>query len=105
MSIINHPGDGNYPPRPSIRRRLTFDAGELIVGLILVIAVGYGLYFWLVRRVVVGTDQVLVLLRKDGSRSLPNDQVIVPSPPPPGDPAYAQWEKQYGDCNGILEQD
>src|SRR5580658_5612782 len=107
MSIINHPSDDNDFNRrrqPPPRRPFNFDTGTRLIGLILAVAVGYGLYFWLVRRVVVGPDQVLVLLRKDGTRSLPNDQVIVPRPPPPGDASYAQWESQYGDCNGILEQ-
>src|SRR5579871_5630679 len=45
-------------------------------------------------------------MKKDGSRSLPGDQIIIPRPPDrEKDPsAYAQWEKEYGDCNGILEQ-
>jgi regulator of protease activity HflC (stomatin/prohibitin superfamily) len=105
MSNFAHPSDGNIPHRqPPAHKPFNFDTTARLLGLILAIAVAYGLYFWLVRRVVVGNDQVLVLLRKDGSRSLPADQVIVPRPPPPGDPAYAQWEKQYGDCNGILEE-
>ena len=64
----------------------------------------YGGYFWLVRRVAVGPGQVLVLMKKDGSRSLPGDQVIVPAPDPKDLIKYAQWQKTYGDCNGILEQ-
>lgn len=63
----------------------------------------YGAYFWLIRREVVHRGQVLVLLKKNGSRSLAGDQVVIPRPPT--DKAqYAQWEKTYGDCNGILEQ-
>jgi regulator of protease activity HflC (stomatin/prohibitin superfamily) len=73
-----------------------------------VVAVGviYVAYFWCVRRVVVGPDEVLVLMKKNGSRSLPGDQIIVPRPPDQAkDPSgYAEWEKKYGDCNGILEQ-
>jgi len=66
----------------------------------------YVAYFWCVRRVVIGPDEVLVLLKKNGSHSLPGDQIIVPQPPDKAsDPsAYAKWEKEYGDCNGILEQ-
>jgi regulator of protease activity HflC (stomatin/prohibitin superfamily) len=66
----------------------------------------YGGYFWLVRRIVVGPGQVLVLLKKNGSRSLPGNQIIVPHPPDQKtDPdAYARWDKEYGDCNGMLEQ-
>lgn len=75
-----------------------------IIAIALVWAVGYGAYFWLVRRVVVGADQVLVLMKKDGTKSLPADQVIIPRPPAAGTAEYAQWEKQYGECNGIMEQ-
>jgi regulator of protease activity HflC (stomatin/prohibitin superfamily) len=37
---------------------------------------------------------------------LPGDQIIIPrAPDKTKDPSgYAAWEKQYGDCNGILEQ-
>src|SRR5581483_6263832 len=39
------------------------------------------------------------------ARSLPDNQIIIPRPPDPKDKAaYNQWEKKYGDCNGILEQ-
>src|SRR2546423_8964208 len=69
-----------------------------------VLVVGYFLYFWEVRRVVVPQNHVLVLLKKNGGRSLGGDQVIIPRPPAAGSPEYAEWEKQYGDCNGILEQ-
>jgi regulator of protease activity HflC (stomatin/prohibitin superfamily) len=63
-------------------------------------------YFWLIRRVVVGAGEILVLIRKDGTRTLGGDQIIVPRPPDATKDAsaYAQWEKDYGDCNGILEQ-
>lgn len=73
--------------------------------LILALGVGYGLYVWEVRRVVVDQGNVLVLLKKNGSKSLAGDQTIVPRPPTGGTKEeYAEWEKQYGDCNGILEQ-
>lgn len=79
--------------------------GPVIFGLILLLLVLYGGYFWFIRRVVVGPGQVLVLLKKDGSRTLPGDQIIIPRPPDRSDQAaYTEWEKQYGDCNGILEQ-
>jgi hypothetical protein len=63
-------------------------------------------YFWLIRRVVVGPGQVLVLLKKDGSRTLPNHQIVVPRAPDRATDSagYATWEKTYGDCNGIMEQ-
>jgi hypothetical protein len=55
---------------------------------------------------VVGPNQVLVLLRKDGTRSLPTDEVIVPRPA--GSEAepekFQKWKERYGDCNGIIEQ-
>lgn len=74
-----------------------------IVLLTLGATVGYGIYFWEIRRVVVPADHVLVLMKKDGSRTLPDGQVVIPRPPK--DPAaYAQWEKQYADVNGVLEQ-
>ena len=79
--------------------------GRTLVILILGALFIYGAYFWLVRRQVVHRGQVMVLLKKNGSRSLPGDQVIIPRAPSPSDQlAYDAWEKQYGDCNGILEQ-
>jgi regulator of protease activity HflC (stomatin/prohibitin superfamily) len=79
---------------------------RLLILLLLLCGVVYGSYFWLVRRVVVGPDEILVLIRKNGSRSLPKDQIIIPHPPDADkdEAGYAQWEKDYGDCNGILEQ-
>ncbi len=66
----------------------------------------YAAYFWLIRRVVVGPNEVMILIKKDGSRSLSGDQVIVPRAPDQQQDAaaYEAWEKDYGDCNGILEQ-
>lgn len=77
-----------------------------IVSILLAVAIIYGGYFWFVRRVVVGSGQVLVLLKKDGSQSLPGDQIVIPKPPDAekDQAAYDQWYTQYGDCNGILEQ-
>ncbi len=79
---------------------------KAIILLILAMGVVYLLYYWSVRRVVVGPDEVLVLMKKDGHRSLGGDQIIIPRPPDRDkDPAaYDAWEKEYGDCNGILEQ-
>jgi regulator of protease activity HflC (stomatin/prohibitin superfamily) len=103
----NSPGGGESPP-PAAHRNLGPRPGLLSVALLVVLglAVIYGTYFWLIRRAVVGPDEIMVLIRKDGSRSLPGDQIIVPRPPDAAaDPAgYATWQKQYGDCNGILEQ-
>ncbi len=79
-------------------------AWRKLVALGLALVLGYFLYYWEVRRVVVDQGHVLVLMKKNGSRSLPGDQVIVPRAPERGSPEYAKWEKEYGDCNGILEQ-
>src|SRR5207237_5618007 len=63
-------------------------------------------YFWMIRRVVVPAGKVLVLLKKDGSRSLPGDQIIVPAPPDQKiDPTgFEKWQNLYADVNGILEE-
>jgi regulator of protease activity HflC (stomatin/prohibitin superfamily) len=98
-------GGGGRFVRPSIPSFGGFFSPSGIFSLILAALVIYLGYFWLERRVVVHQGQVLVLIKKDGSRSLPGDQVVVPRPPAPADQAaYAAWEKEYGNCNGILEQ-
>lgn len=76
------------------------------VAVILAAAIIYGGYFWFVRRVVVGPDEVLVLMKKHGTRSLPGDEIIIPRmPDQKADAArYKQWKEKYGDCNGILEE-
>jgi regulator of protease activity HflC (stomatin/prohibitin superfamily) len=79
-----------------------------ILSLAAMVGIGYGIYFWEVRRVVVDPNHVLVLLKKSGSKTLPGDNIIIPRPPDAGDPDYAAkykiWQDTYGDCNGILEQ-
>jgi regulator of protease activity HflC (stomatin/prohibitin superfamily) len=77
-----------------------------LVGLVFLALIVYLGYFWFIRRVVVGQGEVLVVLKKHGSQSLPGDQIVIPKPPDPEkDPSgYQAWESQYGDCNGILEQ-
>jgi regulator of protease activity HflC (stomatin/prohibitin superfamily) len=79
---------------------------QTIVTLVLALAVVYGGYFWFVRRVVVAPNEVLILLKKDGHRSLPGDEVIVPRMPnAQTEPdRYAEWKKRYEGCNGILEE-
>jgi regulator of protease activity HflC (stomatin/prohibitin superfamily) len=81
---------------------------QKILSVLLVLGIGYGLFIWEVYRVVVQPNQVLVLLKKNGAKSLPGDNIIIPRPPDPSDPQYAAkyktWNDQYGDCNGILEQ-
>ncbi len=59
-------------------------------------------YFWFERRVVVGADDVLVLMRKHGTRSVAGDQVIIPNAATYPGGADA-WKKEFGDANGILE--
>jgi regulator of protease activity HflC (stomatin/prohibitin superfamily) len=94
-----HRGEAPPPrPRPSAARTLVALAlGALVI---------YGGYFWTIRRQVVPAGKVLVLMKKNGTRSLPGDQIIVPRPPDQKtDPTgYDKWENQYGDVNGILEQ-
>ena len=103
-ATATHAAGGPPPvPRPLAWDRFWNPRGLFVT--ILALLVIYGAYFWLIRRVVVHRGQVLVLLKKDGSRSLQGNQVIIPRPPDPKDAtAYAQWEKKYGDGNGILEQ-
>jgi regulator of protease activity HflC (stomatin/prohibitin superfamily) len=76
-----------------------------ILGVAVGVALAYGIYFWEVRRVVVPADNVLVLLKKDGHKSLPDAQVVIPTPPDRNkEPAkYEQWENEFGDVNGICE--
>lgn len=96
------PGDSFAGPPPLPRRN---GFGVTVVAFLLCAGIVYGGYYWFVRRVVVGPGEVLVLLKKDGARSLPGDQIIIPrAPDQANQAAYAEWEKQYGDCNGILEQ-
>ena len=97
-------GPGGPPGFRSVRGGFGgFFRWRNLIAIVLALAFIYGAYFWLIRRVVVHQGQVLVLLKKNGSRSLPGDQVVIARPP--ADPLqYAQWEKTYGDCNGILEQ-
>ena len=113
MSGFNFPNvpfrdrsDGPPPPRPPrIPGRLPSKT-QVIATLVLAAGILYAGYFWLIRRVVVGPNEVLVLMRKDASRSLPDDQIIIPrTPDAQKEPAaYDKWEKTYGDCNGIIEE-
>ncbi len=102
-------GRGGSPPRtPRTLKsggwRPNFRSSPIAVVLALVVV--YFAYFWCVRRVVVHPGEVLVLIKKDGSRSLPADQIIIPRPPDAAKDraGYDKWEKEYGNCNGILEQ-
>ena len=75
-----------------------------LVAVVVMLVVAYIGYVVGVKRISVDQGHVLVLMKKNGSKSLSGDQVIVPAPPKAGTAEYSQWEKEYGDCNGILEQ-
>src|SRR5688572_3864756 len=102
----NRPYDFDDERSPSSPRFSPKHFGLLrpLLALVLICAIVYGGYFWFVRRIVVGPDEVLVLLRKDAGKSLPGDQVIIPRPPKSDSPDFAAWDEKYGDCNGIVEQ-
>ncbi len=96
------------PPRGGGRGRAGIPGGGgsvvgAIVAVVLVVAFAYGGYYWFVKRVVVNAGEVLVLMRKDGSKSLPGDQIIIPTREGyhEGDEV---WQERYGDANGILEE-
>lgn len=95
-------------PPPGILTAMGPGWGKRLGILALVLVVGYFLYYWEVRRVVVPQHHVMVLIKKNGTRSLPGDSIIIPRPPDAKDPDYnaklAKWKQQYEDCNGILEQ-
>src|SRR5438874_2701010 len=97
---------GGSPPRPPRIPRPGPGMPQTLLTLILALAIVYGGYFWFIRRVVVAPNEVLILLKKNGHRSLPGDEVIIPRmPDPKGNPdRYAQWKQRYEGCNGILEE-
>ena len=98
-------GRGAQPPRmPGMSVFAGRSWGSILTLLGLTLAFGYLVYYWEFRRVVVDQGHVLVLLKKNGSKSLSGDQIIIPKPPSVGTTEYAEWEKKYKDCNGILEQ-
>lgn len=104
---INGPSDFDADRSPPVSNRFrSSNVGRIgaLIALVLIGAFVYGAYLWMFRRIVVGPDEVLVLLRKDGGKSLPGDQVIIPRPPKSDSPDYAKWKETYGDCNGIVEQ-
>src|SRR4051794_13553164 len=74
-------GRGPTPPPVPGGHRGGPGALRSLVTLLVAAAVVYGAYFWFVRRVVVPPGKVLVLMRKDASRSLPGDQVVIPRAP------------------------
>jgi regulator of protease activity HflC (stomatin/prohibitin superfamily) len=99
-------GRWQEPPRTGNRKfgGGSWSWGRRLVALVLAVAVGYLLYFWEVRRTVVTQGHVLILLKKNGTRSLPGDQIVIPREPKIGTPEHDQWTKQFGDCNGIKEE-
>lgn len=112
MSGINFP---SFPRRGSPRgdndggQRIPRQRPELVktvVVSLIAFAVVYAAYFWFVRRVVVGPNEVLVVMKKHGHRSLPGDEVIIPRAPDAKTDAdrYKAWVDVYGDCNGIMEE-
>jgi len=106
-STAGRPASVGVPPNsPTGPRRQPPSSRRRIVGVGLAAVVIYTIYFWEVRRVVVPADHVLVLMKKNGSKSLPEGQLIIPrAPDQQKEPAkYAEWERQYGDVNGIYEQ-
>src|SRR3954463_9532017 len=77
-----------------------------LVTLLIAAAIVYGGDVWFVKRVVVPPGKGLVLMKKDGARSLPGDQVVIPRAPDAKLDAagYDAWDQKYGDCNGIMEE-
>lgn len=90
-------------PDDSTPRRKPSLIGTL-VSLVVAFVAGYLVYLWFFVRISVGPDEVLILLKKDGDTSLPDTQYVIPAAPDKNSPQYAAWEKQYGDCNGIMER-
>lgn len=99
------PGDDfrgrGKPPTPPQRALV-----PTLVGLVLSLLIIYMGYFWFIKRIVVNSGQVLIVLKKHGTRSLPDDQIVIPKAPDrnTNPDAYAAWDRQYGECNGILEE-
>jgi regulator of protease activity HflC (stomatin/prohibitin superfamily) len=94
---------GPRPPRlPGQRPGLV----AAVLVLLVAAAIVYSGYVWFIKRIVVGPSEVLVLMKKNGSKSLPGDEVIVPRAPDATKDAaaYQKWREKYGDCNGILEE-
>src|SRR4051794_34499635 len=92
------------PPRPPFLRGAMGGMSwpRKLIAIALALVLGYVIYVWEVRRVVVDQGNILVLLKKNGTRSLRGDQIIVPREPKEGTAEHAAWEKEFGDCNGIL---
>lgn len=105
----NSPGRRRGPDGSPLPPRIAFQGpGFFATAVVVVLAllVVYGGYVWFIKRVVVDPSEVLVLLKKHGSKSLPGDEVIIPRAPDPvkNAEAYQAWAAKYGDCNGIMEQ-
>lgn len=92
------------PPRPPRPQRQGGGFAQNLVAIVLVLLVGFGVYMWFFVRVVVGPGEVLVLMKKDGGRSVAGDQIIIPREPKPGTSEHEQWSREYAGANGVLEQ-
>ncbi len=93
-----------YSPRPPRPPRPPASMSQNLAALAVTLIIVYALYFWFFVRIAVGPDEVLVLMRKDGSKSLPGNEYVIPKAPDAKSAEYAQWDKTYGDCNGVMEQ-
>src|SRR5262245_39434537 len=88
--------EGGFSRPPRLKRSMFAGGAPTAVAFAMMVVVIYLGYFWFVRRIVVGPGQVLLVMRKDGARSLPADQIIIPRAPDPKDAAaYAQWNQTY----------
>jgi len=98
-------GDDDNGGRRRTMPNMPMPKAPAFLAVVLIIALIYGGYFWFMRRVVVPPGSIMVLMKKDGSQSLPGNQVIIPkSPDQTKEPeAFKAWEEKYGDCNGIME--
>src|SRR4051794_25598744 len=90
MTASRSPRGPNQPPAPPSAWNWMFGRGRpgsgfrKLLAVLLVFVLGSGLSFWEIRGFVVPQNHVLVLMKKNGSRSLTGDQVIIPRPPAEG---------------------
>src|SRR5213082_3515560 len=73
-------GGHRPPPLPTPFWKRGSPIAKAVV-LVLICGFVYLCYFWMIRRVHVPSGHVLVLVKKDGTKSLDGDQVIIPGPP------------------------
>src|SRR5438046_2323676 len=93
-SSIRFPTFCRSPP-PPLPTNFWTGGSPVVKAIVLVLVLGfvYLAYFWMIRRVHVPSGHVLVLVKKDGTKSLEADQIIIPGPPDPTQEpkAYAAW--------------